>query len=1144
VTGIFQPKSKGSRITMSCRWTRELVLLLCAIAVCPVSAAEPYLKFAQRLRDRGYHDTAVTYLEELETRSNLPPAIREVIPYEKAISMIQGARRLRSPDLQAKELEKARLFLEQFLKSSPNHAQAGSASTELGNVWIAKARAEAGLGRLPDNAAQAAEFQGRAREYLDRGRKIFQEAHDQYKKAFEKFAVFIPQTEKAKIDAREQALIHYIQSQLNLAIASYEAAQTHEKESRGYADALGDAAKEFEQIHSRYRDRNAGLYARMWQGKCYEEQDEVTKALGIYNELLSHPVENNHSLKAIHDRTTLFKLICLNHPKRKEYQAAIDEANAWRKANPTETRTQLGLGILFELAHAQELMAEADETAASEKRRLRTAALANAREVNKFPGEYKELSKQAIQRISVQLGQDLGDFKDFASLLSMAQEKIAKLGGNDGLRRRVANETDPAAKRKADEDLARHLQETAKVLKDAVGQVRSDTEPARARYARYLQAFVELERKRYYDAAILGEHLARRHVKDDPNVALNCAHIALLGWQAAFRDSPEQDKPVDVARLLKLGDFVAAKFPIGEKVGASFLVVGDVLTQLQRPADAAVWYGKVSENAAEYLEAKLKAGQAYWAAYYGAAALPEAERPSPEMLQEYQETARKMLQDARGTIDRMDAKLPQGAPPTEDITRAKLSLATILNGSGESKQAVDVLASGPRAVTVAVTVDAGEFRPAVGVKSRSFASEVYRQLLWAYVGAQETEKAQVVMKELERIEEGTGKGMNEVYLSLGRQLQRRVEQLTREKSSLLGDLLSSFELFLENVARRPDQDFNMQRWVGETYYALASGLGANESQRAERYFKAGATVLASLLNKVAREPGFALGQPLDGIKLRLSACQRRLKQYDEAYKLIAEVLKAKNQALDAQIEAATLYQEWAEDGGPQQVEKWDVAVAGERPDAKGFKVVWGWMEIGKRLRLKSSQSARGADESTERQYIEANYNVAYCTYRSALAQTTLKKKRPVLERAQRHIFATSSLSEDLGGVEWWEKFNKLYRDVQKELSVDVVTDLPRHVRTEAPPPTVTEDTESSVAKTDGDSTAKSKAAKAASGSKPGQKSSGTGAIIGFLVLLLAGGGIGGYISLTGRKSHRIAKPLVDEPPIELVTPTPRKVGRA
>lgn len=1128
---------------MRCRWARGLVLLLSAIAVCPALGAEPYLKFVQRLRDRGYHDTAVAYLEELETRSNLPPAIREVIPYEKAITLIQGSRRLRSPDLQAKELEKARLFLEQFLKASHKHAQAASANSELGNVWIARARAEAALARLPDNAAQAADFTQRSREYLDKGRKIFKDANDQFKKDFEKFPVYIPQTDKAKIDAREQALIHYIQAQLNLAIAAYEAAQTHEKDSRDFRDALGDAAKEFEQIHSRYRDRNAGLYARMWQGKCYEEQDEVTKALGIYNELLSHPVENNQSLKAIHDRTTLFKLICLNHPKRKEYQAAIDDATAWRKANSTEQRTQLGVGILWELARAQELLADADETAASEKRKLRTVALTNAREVNKFTGEYKELSRQAIQRLSLSLGQDLGTFKDFASLLSMAQEKIAKLGGNDGLRRRVANETDPAAKRKLEQDLAKHLEEAAKLLKEALDQAKSDTEANRVRYARYLQAFVELERKRYYDAAILGEYLTRRHLRDDPNLALNCAHIALLAYQAAYRDSPEKDKPVDVARLLKLGDFVAAKFPTGEKVGASFLVVGDVLTQLQRPADAAVWYGKVSENAAEYLESKLKAGQAYWAAYYGAAALPEAERPSPEKLQEYQQTARKMLQDARAAIDRMDAKLPQGAPSTEDITRAKLSLATILNGSGESKQAVDVLASGPRAVTVAVAMESGEIRPSTGPKSRSFASEVYRQLLWAYVGAQETDKAQEAMKQLERIEEGSGKGMNEVYLSLGRQLQRRVEQLTREKSSLLGDLLSSFEAFLENVAKRPDQDFNMQRWIGETYYALASGLGENERKRAERYFKAGATALTSLLSKVAREPSFAQDQPLDGIKLRLSACQRQLKQFVEAYKLIAEVLKAKNQALDAQIEAATLYQDWAENGGSENIGKWDLAVNGEQPDPKGLKVVWGWAEIGKRLRLKMSQTARSADDSTEKQYIEANYNVAYCTFRSAMAQTTLKKKRPVLERAQRHIFATASLSEDLGGVEWWEKFNKLYRDVQKELSVDVVKDLPRHAKTVAPSPSESEEAGSVVAKNDSEKPAKTKVAKAATAAKPEEKSSGTGAIIGFLVLVLAGGGIGGYILMTGRKSHRIAKPLIDEPPIELVSPAPKKAGR-
>src|SRR5262245_24613661 len=86
------------------------ILLLAAPAL---RAAESYLEFVSELRSHEYHDYALIYLEKLEKRADVPAAIKEVIPYEKGITLVDSARRETSPEGQTRQLDLARGFLEQ-----------------------------------------------------------------------------------------------------------------------------------------------------------------------------------------------------------------------------------------------------------------------------------------------------------------------------------------------------------------------------------------------------------------------------------------------------------------------------------------------------------------------------------------------------------------------------------------------------------------------------------------------------------------------------------------------------------------------------------------------------------------------------------------------------------------------------------------------------------------------------------------------------------------------------------------------------------------------------------------------------------------------------------------------------------------------
>ena len=136
------------------------------------------------------------YLEKLEMRTDVPADIKEVIPYEKGQTLIDGARREHSPEGQNRQLDLARGFLEQFLKASPNHPNAGKANTELANVIVGKGKVEVLLSKSPGNVAQKLEHQNQARAYFAEARQRFQAAHDRYKEAYDKFDKFIPKKKK------------------------------------------------------------------------------------------------------------------------------------------------------------------------------------------------------------------------------------------------------------------------------------------------------------------------------------------------------------------------------------------------------------------------------------------------------------------------------------------------------------------------------------------------------------------------------------------------------------------------------------------------------------------------------------------------------------------------------------------------------------------------------------------------------------------------------------------------------------------------------------------------------------------------------------------------------------------------------------
>ena len=399
----------------------RLCLIVFAVLVggsVSAQGAEPFEEFLQSLRDRGYYDFALFYLEQTEKRNDLAPKTRAVIPFEKAMTLLQGAKTVLNPLQQRRDLARAEVFLDQFVKASPQHPSAAQANTERANILLQRARVDVIQANSPSNRDKRAEFQKSSLANVAKAQGIFKKALDQFKKEHEKFPSFIPQQDEERYAARKKAETKYLVAQKNMAQTTYQQAQAYDLDSEDYQTLLSKSATEFEAIHNRYRDWPVGLYSRMMQGKCYQEQNKIRRALGIYNEVLSHGIQKK-SVRIIQNQTRHFRLICLNHDQKKDYQLVVDEASAWLNTN-RRNRSLLALGIRWEHALALKKLSNKRGLSKKDQDDLLRKARTDAEEINKFSGKFKDISTAMIQEINVALKTDRGETRKISERHSVS----------------------------------------------------------------------------------------------------------------------------------------------------------------------------------------------------------------------------------------------------------------------------------------------------------------------------------------------------------------------------------------------------------------------------------------------------------------------------------------------------------------------------------------------------------------------------------------------------------------------------------------------------------------------------------------------------------------------------------------------------
>lgn len=991
----------------------------------PLSAEERRLDFADALEQRGYHDMAIFYLQRLGQRSGVPADVREVIPYRVARALVKTARSKRDLTKQQQDLEEARSRLEQFLQQSPGHRLAADANRQLGEILKQRGRMLVIQSHLASNQDQRPELQGRARELLHLAQRHYQAARDDYAARLDELPRRVDQTEeKEKHEAQTPAYEGRIRSALDLAGIQYELAQTYDRIAPKRREHLEEAGRRFEEIHARYRTTMAGLSARMWQGKCLHELGEIGKAIGIYSELLDLDPQGAASTKEIdartieevkqlQDRVLHFRLMCLNDARRKDHKLVIEEARQWRGQNPRLLRSERGMGISWELARAYEAIGNAEGDGSGRRERWFPKAVAVAEEIARYESPYNAKAVAMQERLTGRAGARRDE--DFRGAMRLAR---AALDRGQAAERKGRGTDDPSEAKRFAQVAREEFAEAARRYRDAVRLAEPETDPEEVNQARYMRAVANYKMGRSYDAAVLSAFVARRYPQSDHAPA--AAYLALAAHLQAYNKSREEDREADLQFLLQSAELLTERWPDSSEADRARIALGYVALERNDPVTAARWYGAVPEHSDSYVEAQQKAGSAYWQAYLLAAGLTPEDRPAEEQLEQLLQRAREHLEKG---ITRMRRTLGD-REPSYDLLASELSLAQIHVQTGDYAAALSLLEPLVEQVS-------GSDRRDLAAEGK-FVREAYKAALRAYVGAGRLDEAERAMRQLESLETGD-LSLVGIYQELGSELQREVDRRRKlGDAEGLSEVLASFEAFLERMLQKRDgQTFRTLHWIGEAYYGMAEGLSSSEesgpgAERVRSLFGSAAQAYEEILRHAGETPGFAPSTAaLDAIRLRLVRCRRGQGQFREALELLADLLRENARSVDVQREGAYVFQEWAE----SDRSSWDRAIYGGlavEEDSRQTELVWGWGKFAQML-----QSVATKDSPYYDTWHEARFNLAYCRYRSALEQADPIAQGRQLDLAEQDIRFTVSLTDDQGGPEWYKRFDRLLRDIQR-----------------------------------------------------------------------------------------------------------------
>ncbi len=806
-------------------------------------------EFVQGLRERGLHDLALEYLDQLRQATDTPADLRKLLEYEEGRTLIEAAAQANDPDASKEKLEKAKGKIEAFVKANPDLPQTTEALVDLAHLLYERGRAEvsdSGDARTP------AEKDTR----LAGARVYYGQARESYNRAFERLGVKLASyprnmaRDDPRLPDRERIRGSLMQAELQRSVVDYDEAQTYPPGSQERNEILDKGLTAFNDIHNRYRTQMAGFSARMWQAKCYEEQGKLGEAMGIYNELMDHPAPE---LRRLQKQVEYFRIIVMG--KRKEFALGADECVKWLAAFPKDRRSYEALGVQLELA--RDIIEQLPgATGADRDKALRKAtdALTDVvRVVSPFKPEALALLRKYRPNAAINLN-DIAKL-NYEDAMAQAEQAISTL----------------------------EYEKAIALFKVAIRKAEPARDPVKVNRARFTMAFCYYMTKHYAEAAVIDEHLARRYPSFEWSA--KAADIAISSLIDGYSDvKTGGDRGADLDHLVSLARYTADTWPEAEQGDTGRMTLGLVAIGRGRYPEAIRSFDTVRAGSSRWIDAQAAGGDAHWK--LGATLREKGDEKGFEA-----ETTRAISKYGDALKARKDANTPESDP---SLIANACDLATIHMETSKPAEALALLEPIARKL-------ASPSRPS---NLNAAYARVVAGILRAHVSTGKVDLAIADMKTLETAG-GAGNGAAQLYFELGRLLEREIEALRKRNDRAgLARTEDAYQKFLKAlVASKSGQSFQSLQWAGENLLKLDATREAGEvfGRILDQY---------SHDAEFLKTPNAA--DRLLRVRIKQVAALRGEKKYSEAEARLAEIIDQNKRLLEPQMEKGYLLEARAE----------------------------------------------------------------------------------------------------------------------------------------------------------------------------------------------------------------------------------------
>jgi tetratricopeptide (TPR) repeat protein len=987
-------------------------------------AAELSEDFLSGLKQRGLGELALDYLERMETSPLSSDEFRRKIPYHRGVVLIELSRQSADPAARSRLLDEARTALEKFAGSDAQSAQAADAQLQLASIQLERGQQLLSQAKkLPDKPLyddQQRKLSQEARGYFAGARETFENAAAIYSAELDK----LPPTAASESDGdqasrRQEYRARVAQLRFLAAQTHFETAQSYPAEDDEFRRLHEAAAKELSAIYDEFARSGSsivGLYARLYEGRCYQAFGEHQMAIGCYEDILVQP----NVLPAFR------KLIASAVHRKAEVllaQDRIDEAielcgACLKDAAGDEQRMSEWLAVRFRLGQALEKKAAGSPSDSGDHRRIFAEARDAFRFVAALPGEFQADARSAVGDLARGSGATKDTPSTFQAAYDLGKDALASYNAAK-LAFPTAERNNPAAIAELQAQMDQGKENARRYFRIATMLIEDDTDPALVTEVRYFLCWLYWEAQDYYRSAVLGEFIARRfpdHAAASSAARLSMASFERLYTQAADSDSVgNADTEFEARRMANMAEFIARRWPGTSDADTAFAVLVSYAIRTNRIQEAERLLSEASEQSRPRLELQL--GNALWGRYLELAQAGGAEPFDATALDALKQSALKYLRSGFESAGKLDEVSDSSAMAALYLVQAHLSALI-----AQEHSAAD---------------------------SQQYVMEAYKAALRAYilVTPPQEQKAVDAMKSLEQaVQSRTGDGgealeqLTRIYVALGVALQKQIEDMSGSGRSMESQRLTdAFTKFLERIASQQSQmDWPTGAWIAQSYYQLSassnpagSSPATHEPPRpatgpARDYLLRAQRAYEQLLTAASKTPGYAPNEnAVLAAKVQLGECYRALGEFQRALDTFSEILRDRELSLSVQRSAAYTYQQRGELEDPKWFHR--AIYGGYTLRSTGQNRIWGWLKI-------SQVAARAArsDDKYHDTFYEARLNVARCRYLAAM-KTTGTARAENLSKAQQSIQSLARLYPDLGGETWRGKFQELLKQIQSAI---------------------------------------------------------------------------------------------------------------